>query len=348
MGFAKDIAGAALNPIGTVAGALGAPESVQAAMNPIGAAANMVTGGGGQQSFRDAAQQQFGQPQPQGQAPAQPQQQQPQQPQQDPMAGKRFGHQAPGSGGMTQAPEGFDFRSPGVGEQFFNQQQGAFAAPGQGEQFWNQVQGKFNQPRATQEQYEQFQGGPGFDAYYDRAKERTLGSMNDQLAARGVHGSSAGMDMIGQALTDLEAQRANREADYRLQEAQTGGQLAQAADAGRLADIGTFGNLAFGAQDALQGRTMQGMDAAAAAQGLHRQRGRDYMADLFRPASTAAGLQNQAFSGMIGGDQALLDSMLGLDMTRGREALNQDYRRSEKVMSDAGALFDMGKTAGLI
>lgn len=387
MGFVGDVAKAAINPVGTAAGLFGASPQVQAALNPIGTAANQVMPQGGDSPFRAAAAQAGGQQQPQqgGQRQAQQPVQNPLQPQQGGQQPQRFGHQAPGSGGMTQSPQGFDFRSPGVGEQFFNQQQGQFAGPtrtgqqfegaqqtfgqpGQGEQYFNQVQGKFNQPRATQQQYQQFQARPEFGDYYDRAEQRTVGSMNDQLAARGAYGGSAGMDQIGQALADLNAQRANREADYALQAAQTGGQLAQAADANRRADLGMFGDLAFGAQGleqqrAMQGlqgaqmadqqalqNTMSGMQAASTAQGLHRQRGRDYMSDLFAPTSALAGLHQGAMQGIIGGDQALLDSALGFDVARNREALNQDYRRGEQFRGDIGMLADAyktGKTTGL-
>jgi hypothetical protein len=57
---------------------------------------------------------------------------------------------------------------------------------------------------------------PGLDPYYDRAKERAMSDISREMAALGAYGSSTAQQMRGEALTDLSAEQANREADFRL------------------------------------------------------------------------------------------------------------------------------------
>lgn len=83
--------------------------------------------------------------------------------------------------------------------------------------------------------------------YYDRAKERSGADINRQFAARGMYGSSAATDALGQAFTDLDAQQAKDEADYGLKRYGLAGTLASGADASDLAGILGLGELASGA-----------------------------------------------------------------------------------------------------
>jgi hypothetical protein len=78
---------------------------------------------------------------------------------------------------------------------------------------------------------------PGLDPYYDNARRKAAEEINRNMAARGMWGSSAAGDLIGEANVNLGAEQANREAQYRLDRLAeqrnwqtTGGQLASSAD----------------------------------------------------------------------------------------------------------------------
>lgn len=294
----------------------------------------------------------------------------------DPYAGMRFG---PTDLGPIQSPMGWDFSSPGQGEQFFGLNQMRWMAPGQASQWWGQNQDEFSTPGAMEDYYrrksvqgqlsdptrsagffDQFQKqDPGLGAYYDRAKERTSGSLNEQLAARGGFGSSAGVDQLSQAITDLDAQRANREADFNLQQTALGGQLANQADlrqqgllalGGQLAGqaqsqmlsrLGQAGQLAMGADAADLSRLGAGMNAAANAQQLRRQRGRDYMADMFNPSQFLMNFNQQGLMNMLNNDQDLLASVIESQLGLGRESLNQDMQNQAAHRGDIGMITDM-------
>lgn len=60
---------------------------------------------------------------------------------------------------------------------------------------------------------------PNLGAYYDRAKARAADTINTELAARGAYGSSGGLGRLSDAMVGLEAERANREAQYGLDRA---------------------------------------------------------------------------------------------------------------------------------
>lgn len=146
----------------------------------------------------------------------------------------------PGKNGYTPttAPYGMDQTNPGVQEQFWNQNQnlwtkGAFQGPGQGEQFWNQVAGNFNTAGGNGNLQ------PQFDAAYDRAKEKAVGTANQQAAARGVYGSSAALNNVGNVAADIEAARAKEATNFALANA-----------ANQRSQLGQYGDLAFRAQDA--------------------------------------------------------------------------------------------------
>jgi hypothetical protein len=79
-----------------------------------------------------------------------------------------------------------------------------------GSQYWDKVAGRFNDGSRTD--VEANLGG-----YYDRAFDRGAGQINRQLAARGQFGSTRGMQQIGDYGAALQADRANREAQYGLQ-----------------------------------------------------------------------------------------------------------------------------------
>lgn len=119
----------------------------------------------------------------------------------------------------------------------------------------------------------------GLDPYYDNAKRRALESINQNAAARGVYGSSAAIDSGSEAVANLEAEKANREAEFDLNSRLGLGQLGLGAGqlglgrgiAGANA-LNASGNLGLGAGQLGLGRGIAGANAANAggALGLNR------------------------------------------------------------------------------
>src|SRR5262249_19881998 len=111
----------------------------------------------------------------------------------------------------------------GLGQQFAQQALGQFGT-GQGapqiSQNLNNVQGVGTDA--------------GLGAYYANAGRIANEQINQQMAARGMFGSSAATDQISEAMTNLAAQRARDEATYRLQALQGNTNLAQAQDTASL------------------------------------------------------------------------------------------------------------------
>lgn len=175
----------------------------------------------------------------------------------------------PGWGEAFFGATGQQYAQPGSGEHYFAQNAHRFGQPGNGQQFWDQGAkqrmgqpgigentakdsvnrfGQGRNPNVTNNAQGYYQAHmrnrPSFDqdaglgAYYDNAKKRSLESLGQQAAARGAYGSSAALSGEQRAITDLEAERANREADFKLRSLGEqrgweglGGSLAQAADA---------------------------------------------------------------------------------------------------------------------
>lgn len=189
----------------------------------------------------------------------------------------------------------------------FDENKAAWFNPSHGEVNTQGLIGQFSDPnnRAdvsnnTQSWFDQYRGQmpnisaePGFGAYFENAKNRAAESINQAMAARGAYGSSAANDQTARAFTDLEGQRALKEADYNLQRLAEqrgwqglGGQLAGAADNRSLGVAGLekdWVNLLHGMGiDASRlglDRTNAGTDAARAATADERTRGQDFFAN---------------------------------------------------------------------
>lgn len=269
---------------------------------------------------------------------------------------------------LTQQGEGSQFfdktksaySQTGAAEDFQKAQAQGLAQQGAGEQQWNATQGQMNTAGAS----EQLAQDPGLGAYYDRAKTRTAGDINNQLAARGSFGSSAGVQQIGDAMVGLEAERANREADYRKEvagQADTqrmsrlglAGELAQGAQGMGLDRTRLGGELAGEAQTQQMGRLGQGQDAA----GQVDQFGLDQTMAGFEMAMGAqdqaegrqqtgfdqqmamAGAESDIYGGAMGGEMALnqgnFDSAQAIGMGEGGEDLAASYNAKEQ-MKEAG------------
>lgn len=172
-------------------------------------------------------------------------------------------------------------------------QQNAASGPLAAQQFYNQVGGsygdigRYGDPNLAAGQYAQTQQAFGdlpianFDPFYDRARQLGVQDYNRQAAGRGVYGSSEALSGVGNVITDIEAQRANRSFDAEMQRAQEQrarqellGNQARMGDLSSLAAFGanlsgleTFGNLANNAGNQTLGQqTMLGNQARAADQ----------------------------------------------------------------------------------
>jgi len=238
----------------------------------------------------------------------------------------------PGKNGYTptNAPYGMDQTNPGVQEQFWNQNQnlwtkGAFQGPGQGEQFWNQVSGSFNTP-----------GGKGnlqpqFDAAYDRAKDKAVGSANQQAASRGVYGSSSALNNVGNVISDIEAARAKESSNFAL-----------ANSANQRANLGQYGSLAFQAQNAdLANRGFDlaalntAYNAAGAAQGGRNNRIQGAFDNAFRQQEYALGYFGGQYDGLLGTDYDIYSGATGAGPAATADAMGRSDARRNQNYQDA-------------
>ena len=215
-----------------------------------------------------------------------------------PFAGEQFTREATQNFSPTGAAGAFNQGAQQRTDQFTNfqgpqnaqgqYQQNAASGPMQAQAFNSQVQGQFgttgtySDPNLSAGQYAQTQGAFGdlpianFDPFYDRASQLGVQNYNRQAAGRGVYGSSEALSGVGNVITDIEAQRANRSFDAEMQrsveqrnrqallgqQAQMGDQSSIAAFNAGLQGVQTFGNIAGQAgNEALGQQTMLGNQA---------------------------------------------------------------------------------------
>lgn len=257
------------------------------------------------------------------------------------------------------------YTRPGVSEDYWNKNQGALSAPGQAENFFSQALGAYgNRPAPTnnaQGAYNDFQSSApqSTQPYFDNARRAYSDSMNSELASRGAYGSSAGLGILSRGLGDLSAQEARENAQYGLQRAGLGGQLASGADAseransadslGWLTGVGGLGTMAqqagnqrftagFNAAQGLdQGqltRLISGQNAATTAQDARRTRGRDMMDDLTKNYAGLAGMTQDEMDKLLQDDQALLDAQLAMFTGAGSEYYSGAVAKENKQRAD--------------
>lgn len=224
---------------------------------------------------------------------------------QDPYAGQRFSAPAGNSGNPTMQPTGFDQTSPGVGEQFWNNNQNqwnqrpggswASSAFAPGSTAANAANGSFNT--------EKFSVQPTFDKAYDRAETKGIAQANQQSASRGAYGSSAALNGVGNVISDIESQRANRAGDFALQD-----QANQRSWADQELGWNKFaGDASFNAgQENFQG--LGGAQSAAnSAQSGFQNRANSAFGNQFNNAGAVSDFFNPQYQGIIGSDEAALD-----------------------------------------
>lgn len=198
------------------------------------------------------------------------------------------------------------FNTPTASEGFYQQNQGAYQTPGAAENWWAQNQGQFAAPGAAEDFYaahkgdlekmpdptnraeEAYQAGkahrpdiandPGLEPYYNEAEARGTRQLNKRAASMGSYGSSVALGEVGNLVSGLEAEKANREADYNLKRIaedraweQLGGEMASSADRSSLGisqnELSQLLGVGGLAQNAQQGSLSRLLGAAGASQG---------------------------------------------------------------------------------
>jgi len=171
---------------------------------------------------------------------------------QDTAQGSIAGLQGPGAASDYWGNVQGTLAQPSFSQEFYAPASAQLQGPGQMQNYWSQYQGLNQAPaneRATSniatQGYEQFRAAQpniptdaGLDPFYERQKQRALEQIQGNTAAIGQYGSSTAQDLQSQAITDLAAEQANREAQYALQQLQEqrmweglGGSLAGQASA---------------------------------------------------------------------------------------------------------------------
>src|SRR4030042_1344560 len=174
------------------------------------------------------------------------------------------------------------FFNPGQGEDYANRASQGLAKAGAGQNFIGSAldrlggqtdSGNQAQPACTQfnRHRPNISNEPGFGSYYENAKRRAGESIGQAMAAQGAYGSSAAADQTREAFTNLDAERANREADYNLSRLAEqrgweglGGQLAGQASNAQLGWAQGLGGLGLGAEGMDLSRGTSAINAALA------------------------------------------------------------------------------------
>ena len=279
---------------------------------------------------------------------------------------------------IPQAAPGMDRASQGVGEQYVDRTMGAAFAPTGSEQYANQVAGRFNAPRNFQpggggatnraeEAYQDYRSSglqAGLDPYYDRAKQKTSTDIDKALAARGMHGSSAGLQQVSDAMSGLNAEQANREGDFDLQRLGLGGQLGRSADissmggaehdlqrslAGQGAELDwlrTGADIAGQGDRGLLGRLGYGLQASGAGQGMREDRLQNAFNNTLIPSQLAMQNANNYYGQMFAADQGLTDAATAAQLGIPNQQLQQGYRAQDQQASGLGGI--LGGILGLV
>lgn len=177
-----------------------------------------------------------------------------------------------------------DISQPGANEQAWEQHGGKFFQPGPASE-WNRLYSNlYSSPTAAEDLWTQ-QGNqplrndarteydafgarrpniakePGFGSYYDQAEKRLAQTMNRQLGARGMFGSTMGADQLGLSIADLRADQAKNEAQYNLDRlaeergwTELGGTMGRNADLSEREGLNTRTTMAANASTAEQDR----------------------------------------------------------------------------------------------
>lgn len=257
--------------------------------------------------------------------------------------------------------EGLDFTKRSPTEQLWLEQRGQYNTPTFGETNTQNLVTNAQQPTQTNNAQGWFDSvtgrmptiatDPGFGSYFDNAKDRAAESINRSAAATGTYGSSSANDQTSRAFTDLEGQRALKEADYNLQRLGEqraweglGGQLAGQADQQSLANsqddqnwMGLLSKLGIDSSRLGLDRTNAGFDAANVAGNAERTRGRDYMSDQMGSGDRFAEL----IKSILG---PALDNDATLQQIEGSGPVAEANARTAQEQQNMQNTLELGKT----
>lgn len=303
----------------------------------------------------------------------------------DPFAGEQFARQATQAMAPSGAAGAFFNQAQGQYNQFtgyqgpqntqgqYGQSSAALAGGTQGEQNLGGIAGqydsvgRYNDPNLAAGQYAQTQGAFGalpiaeFDPFYDRASQLGVQKYNQNAAGRGVYGSSEALSGVGNVITDIEAQRANRSFDAEMQRTQEQrarqqllGEQARMGDLSSIAGFGanlagaeTFGNLSNmqGNLELNRNQLLGNMANQADSQALGAQNanlaGLNAFGNLAGQADTAETNRFQArTNAMNQADRTSLDRMTsGADIAfRGDDSARADYQAETNAATQAANL----------
>lgn len=261
--------------------------------------------------------------------------------------------------------EGMDFSKPGPAQQQWIDQGYLYNQPTFGQTNTEWIVSNFsnpaNRPDVTNNQqdwFTQFSSSmpniamdPGLAPYFENAKNRAAESINKSAAATGSYGASSANDQISRAFTDLEGQRALKEADYnlaRLGEQRgwegLGGQLAGGADAASAAisqDEQNWANLLSSmglesSRDALA-RLNASFDAANVAENAKTVRGQNAIGNTGAAGDRIVDIFMQLIPPALRADfEAFLTASSG-GVSEGNAAADNEAENAETAV-DAGKL----------
>lgn len=252
-------------------------------------------------------------------------------------------------------PDNFDLSKKGYGEQFFENTQGAYTDPSSYNKWYDKNASKYDQETAAQQHWQGVQGAynqrnlsQNLNPYYDRAFDRGAARVNQQMAARGMYGSSAATNQIGQLAADLGAEQANREGQYGLQLdaanrdwMSTMGQAAGMRDNNMLDWLNAGGTAAFNETNQDMSRLNAGQAAATAAQqGREGRIGGIYDRQLGL-ANATAGVTGAIGEQAIADDQSMYMDQIAASLGVPREALNQYMQGQASARSGLGGVINM-------
>jgi hypothetical protein len=165
---------------------------------------------------------------------------------------------------------------------------------------------------------------PQFNAYYDNARDSAAGAANQQAASRGVYGSSAALNNVGNVIGDVEAQRAKASTDFMF-----------GNKANQLGALNSYGNIAFGAgreglgmDNAQLARLNSGFQAAGASENMRNNQMQGMYDNIFRNQALMLPWAQGNYDAMLGGDEA--NYMGGYEAGVGKASDQAGYARQNQ------------------
>lgn len=271
------------------------------------------------------------------------------------------------------------FTQPGQLPSWWSQNQGQFGGSGPADQYWQGLSGKWNAPGVSQNAqtaWNQFNQSVPADTspYYNNAIRNATGDINQAMASRGLYGGGTGAAPVAAMITNMRGQQALNDAQYGLQRAGLGGQLASGADQsslaalqGQLGWLTGLGGLGIGVQNADLNRLLggagiagnidaqtlaglnSGMNAALGAQNALAQRGQNFFGNnLMMGNALSQSLQNiymQQMAAELGLTQQQIQAALGYGTNAANQSVN-NQQRSEQGIMNLGSMFGFGGGGG--